>query len=363
MRGYIKWYNIMEGFGIIAAENGVDVPVYFSEILEPGFKFLIGGEEVSFDTEMGRTGVIAKKVKRIGEEVKLGSFDFKVEELYEVKGRGIVVEGRCESGTISVGDEVVSSKLGDVFRVLGIVKNKNLINQIDNPGEYGILLNTENMYLFEKEASLFSFYKVPKKTEISGDDYLNMGDDYYYGRNGKEKDIEKSIECYELAISKGASEAYYQLGNLYWWNDDVDYEENEKKAFKILHEGVLNGIDDCYGRLGYMYDYIGEGKNAYVAYEKYFNGDDYYYDNLSCFIYRDYILFCKKYSLNIDPSKITTMSLEKNNIFEYEFPDVAENRNEHMKIVDNLSFFTKILGFPDDVDVKEKIRKLINQKF
>ena len=52
MNGTVKWFNETKGFGFITNDDGSgDVFVHFSAIVSNGFKTLLEGQKVIFDTE------------------------------------------------------------------------------------------------------------------------------------------------------------------------------------------------------------------------------------------------------------------------------------------------------------------------
>ena len=61
--GTVKWFNESKGFGFIAPSDGsADVFVHFSSIVGDGFKTLLEGQTVNFETEKGPKGLQATNV-------------------------------------------------------------------------------------------------------------------------------------------------------------------------------------------------------------------------------------------------------------------------------------------------------------
>ena len=61
MKGNVKWYNAMKGYGFIEGEDGTDVFVHRSAI--PESTSLNEGDEVEFETEESEKGQKAINVK------------------------------------------------------------------------------------------------------------------------------------------------------------------------------------------------------------------------------------------------------------------------------------------------------------
>ena len=62
--GTVKWFNESKGFGFITSEDGSDVFVHYSSISGNGFKSLVVGDSVSFETENGPKGPKAINVEK-----------------------------------------------------------------------------------------------------------------------------------------------------------------------------------------------------------------------------------------------------------------------------------------------------------
>lgn len=64
--GTVKWFDTRKGYGFIKRENGVDIFVHYSAILEPGGT-LEDGDRVTFVVGPGRKGEAAHDVRRVEE--------------------------------------------------------------------------------------------------------------------------------------------------------------------------------------------------------------------------------------------------------------------------------------------------------
>ena len=63
--GTVKWFNAEKGYGFIERENGGDVFVHFSAIVEDGYKSLEEGQSVEFDIVEGERGEQAANVVKM----------------------------------------------------------------------------------------------------------------------------------------------------------------------------------------------------------------------------------------------------------------------------------------------------------
>lgn len=60
--GTVKWFNETKGFGFIAADEGKDIFVHFTDIQTQGFKVLLEGQRVEFTVVQGKKGPQASNI-------------------------------------------------------------------------------------------------------------------------------------------------------------------------------------------------------------------------------------------------------------------------------------------------------------
>lgn len=65
IRGKVKWFNNVKGYGFIGREEGEDVFVHYSAIAQEGYKSLQEGDEVEFEITEGKKGPQAEHVTRV----------------------------------------------------------------------------------------------------------------------------------------------------------------------------------------------------------------------------------------------------------------------------------------------------------
>ncbi len=62
IKGTVKWFNAVKGYGFIGIDEGDDVFVHFSAIQMEGYKKLVEGQQVEFSIESGPKGLQAAEV-------------------------------------------------------------------------------------------------------------------------------------------------------------------------------------------------------------------------------------------------------------------------------------------------------------
>ena len=61
-QGSVKWFNDQKGFGFITRDDGVDVFVHQTEIVQDGFRTLEEGQQVEFEIMESDKGPQAQDV-------------------------------------------------------------------------------------------------------------------------------------------------------------------------------------------------------------------------------------------------------------------------------------------------------------
>ncbi|MGH9543286.1 MAG: cold shock domain-containing protein [Terriglobales bacterium] len=65
IRGKVKWFNNVKGYGFIGREDGPDVFVHYSALQQEGYKSLQEGDDVEFEIVEGKKGPQAENVTRV----------------------------------------------------------------------------------------------------------------------------------------------------------------------------------------------------------------------------------------------------------------------------------------------------------
>jgi len=64
-KGTVKWFNDAKGFGFVRMDDGKEVFVHYSAIVDKGFKSLAEGDTISFDVVEGPKGPQAANVVKV----------------------------------------------------------------------------------------------------------------------------------------------------------------------------------------------------------------------------------------------------------------------------------------------------------
>lgn len=65
MKGKVKRFNKLKGFGFITSEDGRDAFFHYSQIVMEGYKTVDEGAEVEFDLVDSERGLQAQNIKKI----------------------------------------------------------------------------------------------------------------------------------------------------------------------------------------------------------------------------------------------------------------------------------------------------------
>ena len=67
MKGKVKRFNKLKGFGFITAEDGRDAFFHYSQLIMEGYKTIDEGADVEFDMVEGDRGLQAHNIKKVTE--------------------------------------------------------------------------------------------------------------------------------------------------------------------------------------------------------------------------------------------------------------------------------------------------------
>ena len=67
----------------------------------------------------------------------------------------------------------------------------------------------------------------------------NLGEDYFHGRLGLQKDVQKAVELWTEAAELGSIKALYNLGNAYYYEGGIQYDK--EKATKFYRKAATQG--------------------------------------------------------------------------------------------------------------------------
>ena len=65
LRGTVRWFDISKGYGYIQPENGAEVFVHYTAIIDQGIKKLNAGQKVEFSVTDSYRGPLASDVVRV----------------------------------------------------------------------------------------------------------------------------------------------------------------------------------------------------------------------------------------------------------------------------------------------------------
>ena len=86
--GTVKWYSNRKGWGYIGQDEGGDVFVQYSGIVETGFRSLTVGDRVRFLTVQGTQGPAAANVRKLSGDSPRKDTDLRVAD--GIKEEGLI---------------------------------------------------------------------------------------------------------------------------------------------------------------------------------------------------------------------------------------------------------------------------------
>ncbi|MBQ1288671.1 MAG: cold shock domain-containing protein [Erysipelotrichaceae bacterium] len=62
MTGKVKWFNADKGYGFICGDDGKEIFVHYTSIIQDGYRSLDDGQEVEYEVVIGEKGPQAANV-------------------------------------------------------------------------------------------------------------------------------------------------------------------------------------------------------------------------------------------------------------------------------------------------------------
>ena len=95
-------------------------------------------------------------------------------------------------------------------------------------------------------------YDSGDKSSLTASQMNELGDDYYFGRNGKDKDYAEAVKWYRKAAEQGNASGQFNLGWMY--RKGFGVAQNNTEAVKWYRKAAEQGDASGQYNLGYMYE-------------------------------------------------------------------------------------------------------------
>lgn len=113
----------------------------------------------------------------------------------------------------------------------------------------------------------------PQITSASGQEALNLGDQYYNGTGTALQDYSEALVYYEKASRLGVASAFLKIGKMYLYGNGCD--KNQGKALEYFKQGANAGVGMCYAEMAQIYMEQKHQDNADKCWLKYFESQSF----------------------------------------------------------------------------------------
>ena len=116
-----------------------------------------------------------------------------------------------------------------------------------------------NFFSYKTQAERKAEEEAKRKADEEAKHLYTIGDDYYYGRNGKKQNRKEAVRYFRKAAEQGNADAQYSLGFCYEYGDGVDKSKTEavkwyRKAVENYRKAAEQGNADAQYSLGQCYE-------------------------------------------------------------------------------------------------------------